>query len=51
MVEDLFFRLLSLIEQLGIGLSILACFTVAFGAGVMWTPSATTLASKTCCEG
>ncbi len=35
MVEDLFFRLLSLIQQLGPGLSILAWFTVACGAGAM----------------
>ena len=35
MVEDLFFHTLSLIERLGIGLSILAWFTVAGGAGAM----------------
>ncbi len=35
MAEDLFFRLLSLIEQLGPGLSILAWVTVACGAGAM----------------
>jgi len=35
MVENLFFRLLSLIEQLGPGLSILAWVTVACGAGAM----------------